>query len=86
MMTYSLKAIIIATLLCAIDCQQPAKKDIFPHRLWMYWNNHIETAPIVTQLCFNTIRKTAQAGNWELILLSSENIHLYLSEHAKSQL
>lgn len=75
MMAYSLKVILITVLLCAIDCQQPTKKDIFPHRLWMYWNSHIETAPIVTQLCVNTIRKTAQANNWELILLSSQNIH-----------
>lgn len=57
--------IILILLLCAIDGQEvKLKKNIFPHRLWTYWNSHIESAPIVTQLCVNTIRKTAEANNW----------------------
>lgn len=75
----------LAILLYTIDCSE-SKKDIFPHKLWLYWNDNIDSAPLITQLCTNAMLKTAEANNWQVHLLNSETVHDYLSEYAKSEL
>lgn len=56
---------------------------IFPHKLWIYWDNNIDEAPIFTQLCINNIRYYTKISNWQLILLNKTNVNNYLSK--KSQ-
>lgn len=83
----ALAVIVLMLLLYKLSCAEiQLKKDIFPHRLWLYWNTHIDSAPMLTKLCINAIRKTAESSNWQFVLLNSNTIHDYLSDHANSQI
>ena len=78
-----LTVIVITLLLCTFDCSEEAKS-IFPHKLWLYWNDNIDSAPLITQLCTHAMRKTAESNAWQVHLLNSDTVHTYLSEYAKS--
>ena len=50
----------------------------FNKTLWLYWSDHIEKAPLFVQLCYEKIKMACEKDNWNLVLLTDENLPQYI--------
>lgn len=62
--------LLIILLLLLFSEQKASSVPIFPKILWAYWNDPIESAPLLVRLCADLMRHYTDLNHWELRIVS----------------
>jgi mannosyltransferase OCH1-like enzyme len=53
----------------------------FPKKLWIYWDEPIEKAPLLIRLCYEKFKFVCEKENWELNMLSEDMLPNYIDDY-----
>lgn len=51
-----------------------------PKIIWAYWNDDVETAPVVTRMCVDNIRHYINGTGWQFIIVNQHTIKDHITE------
>lgn len=52
--------------------------ETFPKKIWLYWSQGFQKSGAFVQMCMHNLKRFAQETNFEVMLVTDENIHKYI--------